>query len=382
MQGEPKPDRPPWGEEDVEPATPAPIKPRTDIPITKLANGMVRINYRLLFYGGPLIKTDRNTETKERKVTTQPPNLQPLADLVKKNIGAKGDVTPLPSENALVITCPPEMQDSVLNLLAGVDNPVRQVEITARIFEVSHDFDFQLGARTLINHIASDNTQALASRFSAADFVGAVINPALGAVVDPGGALNLMQIMESCGITLDVTFHALASSGLVKVIAAPRMTVDTGQTAYMQAGQELPIQTAEIRTDGQLVTRKLVYKPIGVQLYITPQAAGRDSVKLHVATSLSAISGFSPLPTMDDAYEPHATVINPTIDAREAETYVTIANGSTLVIGGMKMVRTVSRESKIPGLGDIKYLGWLFKNHRSQKQVNDLYFFVTPKILR
>ena len=161
----------------------------------------------------------------------------------------------------------------------------------------------------------------------------------------------------------------------------PTGTVDSGQTASMQAGQELPIQTAEIQREDSVVTKKLVYKPVGVQLHVTPQATGPDSVKLHVVTSLSAVSGFSPLPSMESAYAAHRTLINPIIDSREAITRVTIRDRSTLVIGGMKMIRKVTRESKIPGLGDIPLIEWLFKNHHSQKQTNDLYFFVTPRLI-
>ena len=66
---------------------------------------------------------------------------------------------------------------------------------------------------------------------------------------------------------------------------------------------------------------------------------------------------------------------------REAETAVTIDDCSTLVISGLRMSRTTTRENKVPGLGDLPLLGWLFKNHRSQQQLTDLYFFVTPTLL-
>jgi len=74
-------------------------------------------------------------------------------------------------------------------------------------------------------------------------------------------------------------------------------------------------------------------------------------------------------------------IVNPVIDSREAETAVTVDDGSTLVISGMQMVRTITRESKIPGLGDLPGLGWLFKNHRTQQEHTDLYFFITPEML-
>ncbi|MBT3200458.1 MAG: hypothetical protein HN350_11125 [Phycisphaerales bacterium] len=366
----------------VNTAQPRPAAPAQRIPVTRLLDGNVRFVYIFRHFGGPNVKATRNPTTKERTITTTPGNIAPLIAILSQNLAKKAVLTSIPGRNGVSVTCSPDVMHDVIAIISDADMAPRQVEISARIFEVSHDFDFQYGAKTVINHIASDGTHGLASLFSAKDFVDAVADPVVGRLTDPGGAMRLMQVMQSAGITLDFTFQALANSGLVKVVAAPRMTVDSGQTASMQAGQEMPIQTAEIERAEVVVTRQLVYKPIGVQLHVTPQATGTESVKLHVLTSLSAISGFSPLPSMDTAFAPGRTLINPIIDSREAITRVTIKDRNTLVIGGMKMIRKVTRESKIPGLGDIAALGWLFKNHHSQKQINDLYFFVTPRLIR
>jgi type II secretory pathway component GspD/PulD (secretin) len=146
----------------------------------------------------------------------------------------------------------------------------------------------------------------------------------------------------------------------------------------MLAGQELPIQSANIVNN--VLQTNTSYKPVGVQLYVTPQAIGPDSVKLHTISIVSAVSGFSPMPTLEGSNSPR-NLVNPIIDSREAETAVIIQDGSTLVISGLRMVRTTTRESKIPGLGDIPILGWMFKNHRTQQQQTDLYFFLTPTLL-
>jgi len=107
---------------------------------------------------------------------------------------------------------------------------------------------------------------------------------------------------------------------------------------------------------------------------------GPNRVKLHTISIVSSVSGFSPLPTLEGNNNPR-TLINPIIDSREAETAVTVDDGSTLVISGLRMVRMTTRENKIPGLGDLPVLGWMFKNHRTQQQQTDLYFFVTPTLL-
>jgi len=192
-----------------------------------------------------------------------------------------------------------------------------------------------------------------------------------------------MQVFTDAGLTLDATFQALADTGLIKVVSSPRMTVRAGQTAYLLAGQELPIQSAIIAND-KLISQNVSYKPVGVQLYITPQVIGDDSVKLHVLTQVTAISGFAPLPPLDDRnrQEDSQALTNPILDSREAETNVSIGDDQTLVMGGLRMVRSINRDQKVPGLGDVKGLGWLFKNTRSQRQITDLYFFVTPSIQR
>jgi len=362
-----------------QPITTSPAYEIPDIPAVRLPDGQVQFCYQLRNYGGSSVKTSYDKGTDRRRLQLTEANLQPLLTIINNHLGKQGRASALPSENTIVITCQPSAKQGVLELLGRLDTPRRQVEITARIFEVAEDFDFKLGARALLKHIASDNTQAVASAFSIKDFLDAVIDPATGQVADPGSALQLIQVFGSSGISLDVTLQALAENGLIRMVAEPRMTVSAGQTAYMLAGQELPIQSAKISND-KIVTEEISYKPIGVQLYISPQTVAAESVKLHVLTVVSAISGFSPLPSMNGSGSSEA-VVNPILDSREAETYVTVKDGNVLVIGGLRLARTITREQKIPGLGDMPLVGWFFKNHRSQRRLNDLYFFVTPKIL-
>ncbi len=354
------------------------IVPR--VTVTELPGDKVRFFYRLRNYGGPQVVSQREGGTSRHNIQLKPGDLNPLLNLVKQQMGDKGTVHPLPDENTLVVTCAKSVKDDILHLLAEADSLPTQVEINVRVFEVKHDFDFQYGAHAMLNHIASDNTQSLASTFSAKDFLESVANPGgLGDYSYQGSALRLMKVFESSGITLDATFQALVDMGLVKVVSSPRLTVASGRTAYMLAGQELPIQSAKISND-KVISQKVEYKPIGVQLYITPQTAAGKTVKMHVLTSVTAISGFAPTAQMSGQTSGE-TLTNPILDSREAETFVTVEDGQTLVMGGLRMIRTVTREKKIPGLGEIPGLEWLFKNHRSQNNISDLYFFVKPRIL-
>jgi Flp pilus assembly secretin CpaC len=349
---------------------------RASLPETtvELPDGKLRIIWALQNYGGSVIASSRDPNTSRRTVTITPPDLAPLVSVVTAHLGAAGTCVALPKENTLVITCDKNMKDSVLDLLARVDVPARQVEITAKIFEVSQDFDFQQGANLLLSRVQANGTQAAANTFNSQAFNNTA---ATGAPFN-GSVISLMQQFQAAGLSLNASFQLLADNGLIRVVSAPRMTVAAGQTGYLLAGQELPIQSASFVNN--VLQTSTTYKPVGVQLYITPQAVGPDRVKLHTISIVSSVSGFSPLPTITGQTGAN-TLINPIIDSREAETAVTIDDGSTLVISGLRMIRTTTREEKVPGLGDIPVLGWMFKNHRSQQQMTDLYFFVTPTLM-
>ena len=359
---------------------PAPAPRRVEAPCVVQPDGKVKMFYRLQHVGGVSVSTAYDGGTRRRSIKSTTADLRPWADLVKQHLGGDTTVATVPAENMLVITCDADLTDAAAELMARLDSPSPQVEISARIFEVSSDFDFQYGAKTLIRHLSGDNQQGLAANFSAAGFAGQVSDPIAGTVPDPGSAFRLMQVFQDAGLSLDATFQALVDTGLVELVAAPRMTVRCGDTGKTLAGRELPIQEAKIVSDN-FASERVTYKPIGVQLYITPQAVGDDSVKMHVVASVSAVAGFDVLPSLDGS-DGSTMLINPIIDSREAETYVTVPADNTLVISGLRMTRSITRERKIPGLGDIPGLGWLFKSHRSQNRVNDLYFFVTPHIIQ
>jgi type II secretory pathway component GspD/PulD (secretin) len=350
-----------------------------EVPTETLPDGKVQMYYRVRHFGGVDVSANAGNALSRREIKVRPADLKPLAELVKGRLAGKGAVQTVPEDNMLIITCEADSKEFVLEFLARVDCEPLQVEITGQIFEVKHDMDFQAGVRLVVEHMDfTGNQQGWASNFSAEDFAANAAGVFPGNVPDPGSAMRLFQIFGNSGIQATATVQALADVGLAKMIAEPRMTVTLGRTAYMLAGQELPVSDARISNDN-IVTEKTRYKPIGVQLYVTPQVVGPDAVKLHVISVVSSVQGFVEFPRLNSLTTP---ILNPILDTREAETFVSVPDGSALVIGGLRQIKTVTAESKVPGLGDIPVLGWLFKSHRSQKQITDLYFFVTPRIIR
>ena len=365
------------------PPTQAPFVMRTTyveselpVKIVELPDRRLKMIWTLQNYGGSTVTSGRDAATARRTVTLAAPDLAPLTSVLQQQLGAAGQVVALPRENTLVITCDPAMKPPILEMLYRLDVAPRQVEISAKIFEISRDIDFQQGAKSLAQRLASDNSQTAQSIFQTPNFLEAM-KDASGATPQ-GSVFTFMKIFQDAGVSIDVSIQLLADAGMIKVVSSPRMTVAAGQTGYMLAGQELPVQSSSI-VNGAL-TISTSYKPVGVQLFITPQAIGPDRVKLHTISIVSNVAGFAPLPKINGS-NPDKVLINPIIESREAETAVTVGDGDTLVISGLRMARTVTRENKVPGLGDLPLLGWLFKNHRSQQQMTDLYFFVTPTML-
>jgi type II secretory pathway component GspD/PulD (secretin) len=332
----------------------------------------VRIIWRLKHFGGSTVASSRDAATSRRTVALKSADLTPIVTSVQQLLGTTGTVLPLPNENTLLVTCDKKQQKSVVDLLTQLDISQPQVEIAVKIFEVSSDFDFQTGSNLIANRTGVGNQQSAISTFGSQR----ALNSSVTGQPYQGSVVSLMKTFDKAGVSIDASFQILADTGLIKVVSEPRMTVALGQTGYMLAGQELPIQS--VNMSANVLQTSTQYKPVGVQLYITPQSLGDGNVKLHTISVVSSISGFSPLPTLRNNQE--SFLMNPIIDSREAETSVTIKNGDTLVISGLRMMQTVAREEKIPGLGDLPVLGWMFKNHRSQQKLTDLYFFVTPLV--
>ncbi len=360
-------------EESDEQETP---EARRDARILNQGEENIRIFYRLQHYGGTKVQSDGGSGTQRRNVSLSEADLAPVVSLVSEEVDG-GSVSALVDRNTIVVTCSEDQKEAVLELLDTIDQPNKQAEITARIFEVSHDFDFQIGVESILEHLGSDQEHSLITTLNPARFLEALEQNAAGGF--QGSVLRLLQVFEGAGVTLDVAFQALVNEGLVNVVASPRMTVASGETAYMLAGREIPIQSGRISGDN-FVTEQVTYKPVGVQLYITPRAISDDVVKMHLITVVSTVEGFSPRRTVGGMQDTEP-IVNPIINSREAETSVTVGDGDTLVVGGLRMVREITREEKMPGLGDIWGLEWLFKKHRAQRELSDLYFFVTPRLV-
>ena len=144
-----------------------------------------------------------------------------------------------------------------------------------------------------------------------------------------------------------------------------------GGVAAISTLTQFPFPKAKINQLGSQVATDIEFKPVGVKMNIIPTIAGTDSILLQVYADVSAITGFADT-------DP---VVTPITSTRTAVTTVYLKDKHSLLIGGLKSQTTFENEQKVPILGDIPILGFLFRSTSIQRSDTNVAFQITPRIV-
>jgi hypothetical protein len=166
--------------------------------------------------------------------------------------------------------------------------------------------------------------------------------------------------------------RALQNKGLFQSLAEPNLIAENGKEASFLAGGEYPYPVVQGGGDRTSVT--IQFKEFGVRLTFTPTIVGGDLVKLKVAPEVSSLD-FANAVTLEGFRVP-------AISTRRTQTEVELQDGQTFAIAGLMNNTVTSQMSKIPGIGDIPILGYLFRSKAAQKNQTELVVMITPTILR
>lgn len=287
--------------------------------------------------------------------------------------------------NTLMISDIPKKVAQMKELIRVIDRPVDQVVIEARVVIATESFARELGARfgiagtkdgkyffnnTIENNDATrgsvvENRAAGRSTYTLSK--GPLSN--LG-VANPAGSLAL-QILNA-GYALDVELSALQTEGRGEVISNPRVVTSNQREAVITQGQEVGYVTIQPAQAGGVPTPNVQFKDVVLQMRVTPTITNDGRVFLNMAVKKDEIEGFVDTDIGDV----------PQISKREVNTAVLVEDGHTVVIGGVYEFRDRSDLSKVPFLGEIPFLGNLFKKKGRSKQKAELLIFVTPKVLK
>ena len=184
------------------------------------------------------------------------------------------------------------------------------------------------------------------------------------------GALTLGRITNNQMLNMSLT--AAASQGKVKVLSDPKVATLNNQPANINVTTNYPYVTTSIAsTAGGAVSSQVTYVSVGIQLTVTPTINADGRITLNI----------NPVVSQPSATAPTATGGAPGLDSRQAQTTVLIRDGETIVIGGLISDHLQDTVSKIPVLGDIPILGFLFRSKHMVRTRTELLIFVTPKIL-
>ena len=204
--------------------------------------------------------------------------------------------------------------------------------------------------------------------------ISAIAQSLTGAGAGGGGTVNLLNTG-----TLRLFLQILNNSTDSNILSTPQLLAADNQRAKIIVGENRPFPTGQAQgiTGGTLVT--IERKDVGVTLEITPQVLDNNLIRLDVKQEITAIaenvaqtigSGNSSIP------------VGPTTTKRAMETITIVPDQQTVVLGGLVRDNVTFNESKIPLLGDIPGLGWLFKSRSQQVEKVNLLVFLTPTVVR
>ena len=281
--------------------------------------------------------------------------------------------------NSLVVTASPQEMKDLEEMIQKLDGVRSQVLVEALIAEVSLTRVLQIGVEwRLMDQPVPDSVRG----FGGTNF--GLIQGVQTGTLQSGLLLGLAKGFITVGgvqvPNIGALVHALQSDTDANVLSTPHLLTMDNEKAKIIVADNVPIikqdvttplVTTSATTSSVAVARTFDYKDIGIQLEITPHISTGSLVRLEIAVEVSNILSNDPT--------------NPgfvTTRKRQATTTVAVESGQMVVIGGLIRDDRTAITSKVPCVGNIPVLGWMFKNFSGTKDKTNLLVFITPYIIR
>jgi type IV pilus assembly protein PilQ len=326
-------------------------------------------------------------------------NYAKAADLASLITGSGGG-NPLLSErgsvgvddrtNTLLVQDTAERLQNIRRLVTTLDIPIKQVLIESRIVVVNDDFSRDLGMRlgvTAVDENGDDGLTVISGSGAGTDtMIGSAIEnlanngtifpvqlPALGnrynvslPIADAAGRFSLAVLEADYLVDLELT--AMEAEGRGEIVSTPRVITANQKEATIKQGVEIPYQQSA--SSGATTVQ---FKEAVLELVVTPQITPDNNIIMDLRVSKDNVGDI--ISTGGQG----GTV--PSIDTRSVETQVLVANGQTVVLGGIYETERRETINKVPFLGDIPFAGALFRSKQRVDNKAELLIFVTPRIL-
>ena len=314
--------------------------------------------------------------------------------------------------NTIILTDTEDKINEFRRLIGEIDVPIKQVLIEARIVIANTDFKKELGATwglAGIDKLAGDTTSSAfgdrtlgfsgrrsglipgsgvkesftysADEIERDDGIDGIAGTAddvttytrnydfgLGdslavdlGVSNPTGSFSLGYLTDN--FLIDLELSALESDGFGEIVSQPKVLTGDKQQAVIKSGTEIAYQKAT--SSG---ATSIEFKEAVLQLEVTPQITPDNRIIMDLLVSQDSVGAFTPTG-------------EPSIDITQIKTQALVGNGQTLVLGGIFQTEEVKGVDKVPVLGDIPFLGRLFRNDLRNVEKREILIFITPKII-
>ncbi len=302
-----------------------------------------------------------------------------VASILKSETGGllseRGNVTIDDRTNTILVNDTADVLGKVRALVTRLDVPVRQVLIESRIVIATDDFNREMGVRFGVtrNTTAGDGEGGVITGSStAAQTLIAGGTPGVDRfnvnlpAVNQAGTLGLAFAKLPFGTLLELELSAMQAEGRGEVISSPRVITANQREAYIEQGVEIPFLEAASSGAASISFRKAV-----LGLRVKPQITPDERIIMDLTVNKDTVGEI--FGTGDSRV--------PSIDTREVNTQVLVANGETVVLGGIYEQTIIQQRDQVPFFGDLPLLGKLFQYNSSEDDKTELLVFVTPKIV-
>jgi type IV pilus assembly protein PilQ len=300
---------------------------------------------------------------------------------VKKFLSQRGDIVADERTNSLIVSDIPAVLPQIDRLIQQMDRKTQEVEIEARVVSATRSFARDIGVQLGLGWGNGTTSVGGAPLVGPSSVYQGVTNPLYYTTTSSGSGSSIplfsnlgatgptsgLQLINATNnMRLDLILSAAESRGLLKVLSRPRIVTQNNIQAVVKQGVQIPVEAAATAFTPATIT----YVAAFLRLTVTPQITSEGTIFLNVDVE-------NTLPDFGTAIDG-----NPTLITQQATTQVLVTDGGTVVIGGVIQTQNSLSIAQVPLLGNIPYLGNLFKHRSVQTTTQELIFFITPRIVQ
>ena len=303
-----------------------------------------------------------------------------LGDSVGGLLSPRGTISTDPRTNTIIVNDTSVKIDQIRKMIDLLDVSVKQVMVEARIVRASTEFSKQMGVKWgILSQGINQNSDLLVGGsdttlwdLKTPDDDGKYtiqrpdnLNVDLG-VTAPGASKIAFGLISLSDFMLDLELSALQADGYGEVISTPKVLTADKQPAKVASGTQIPYQSAEGGGANAVSTTEFIDATLSLD--VTPSITPDGKIQMMLQIKNDSVGNPTPTGQL-------------TINKNEINTNVLVDNGETVVLGGIFEQTTANQQTKVPFLGDLPYIGRLFRKDVKSDNKSELLIFVTPRIV-